>query len=469
MKSAERAVADRVAMKYFIPIYWIFIFVIYINLINSSPGFDWDASNIASWADEGRYVFPRQQNHLLQSALNLIWCNIWRFFGWQRGCLVPLRFLSCIFGASGVVGFFVLLNRIFRKKEIALFGSLGLAFCYFWWVFSTELETHLLPASLFIYCLILLFDADKGSYKNTVLLGLLHSVCIFLSGIYIFFTPAVLVGIMTASGYLQTRYKRAGCYLLSLAFFWLIPFFFAGIYFYYSSSSLKYATNVAAHIYIWFRGFERLIPFSFSNLSEIPRCYFFSIHYINRYSRWTIIAGLLFSVFYAVFFYSFLRRAKIFVKNFFRVVLIALCIIIPYQLILLIYEPVNAQRYTHFLSAVWLLLCCLTYPLFLDKQKFKQALPFIFVTLIFFCNLVFYILPRHLLILGPAQREILGNLYLQADSFYRQGDYAKAIERYEKAYRQLIGTFDQSNPEVKRVSDKMAVLYDKIYLKEYLR
>ncbi|MFH0764402.1 MAG: glycosyltransferase family 39 protein [Candidatus Omnitrophota bacterium] len=282
-------------------LYGFLIFLIYLASINNSAGFEYDTLNISFWADSGRFISPFQQNHLLQSTLNLIWCNAWKFFGYSKDCLMPLRVLSCIFGAAGVAGFFILLRRIFKEDKIALFGSLSLAFSTLYWGFSTDLETHLLPTAVFIYCLILLFDLNGLDRKKVLLLGLIHGVCIYLSGIYIFFVPAVIAGIITINDNWRSRYRLAVWYLLSLMVFWVIPFLFIGLYLYKINSDFRYADYIGRHLYIWFRGFEKLIPFSGLNLAKIPICYFGAVHSITKLSRIMVSIGIIMFIFYTAY------------------------------------------------------------------------------------------------------------------------------------------------------------------------
>lgn len=448
--------------KLLILLYGFLIFLIYISTINNSEGLEYDASNIANWANRGMFIFPHQQNHLLQGILNMAWCKAWKFFGYTKDCLMPLRVLSCIFGAIGVVGFFILLHKIFKKNIIASFGSLGLAFSVLYWGFSTDLETHLLPTAIFIYCLLLLFDLEKFNRNKLLLLGFIHSICIYLSGIYIFFIPAIISGIVTVKGASLDKYKAVGWYLFSLLIFWVMPFLIIGMHFYKAYSDFRYADNVMRHLFIWFRGFERLIPFSGLNLVKIPACYFNVIHPITQLGNMIILGiGIIFLNFYIMAFLMFIRNRRNIINKFSRVILIALNIIIPYQVVLLIYEPLNIQRYTHFVSAFWLLLSCAVSLLFMSKKKLL-LMPFIFIALLFFVNLIFYIYPRHLVVLGPVREYKLQRLILRADNLYKLGRYNEAAEAFNKANEVLITTFGHNRPEVATGFDKLANVYEKM-------
>jgi len=380
-------------------LYLLLILVIYILTINTSfIKYQWDSVEIASWADKGKYVVPYQQHHMLITGLNLIWCNIWKFFGYNGRCLMPLRFLNCIFGAVGVTGFFILLSKIFRKVITAVFGSLGLAFSIYYWAFSTDAEVHILPISIFIYCLILLFSFEEFKIKKVILLGFLHSLCIYLAGIYVFFVPAIIAGIIINIGNRQNIYKALIWYLFSLAMFWAIPFFVIGIYHYGINSGLKYSNDIARHIFIWFRTSECLIPLRWYNLfnARVAFCYFCTIHYINRCDGLTIFWGFIAIILYLLFLPVFLKNSKEMVKNFSKLLLIVFCMIIPYQFITIIYHPFNAERYVYFLPALWLLLSFIAYPFFTSRLTLLRILPFILIGFIFFTNLLFYIYPRHL-------------------------------------------------------------------------
>lgn len=445
--SNKRGVRWSSIKKVIILLYGVLIFILYLSSINNSQGLEYDVSNIANWANRGMFIFPRQQNHLLQGILNLLWCNAWKFFGYTKDCLMPLRVLSCFFGAGGVAGFFILLRKIFKKNIIALFGSLGLAFSVLYWGFSTDLETHLLPTSVFIYALILLFELDRFNRKKIWLLGLVQSICIYLSGIYIFFMPAIIVGIATIKDNSGNKYKLVAWYLFSVTVFWVIPFLVTGIYFYQVDSGFRYADDLARHLFIWFRGFEKLIPFSALNLVKIPACYFNIVHPITQLGNAMILGmGIIFLIFYFLVFLIFLQNNRDIMNKFSRVIWIALSMIIPYQLVLLIYEPLIIQRYTHFLSAFWLLACCAIYPLFNGKRKLL-TIPFIFITLLFLTNLIFYIYPRHGVILGPIREYKWKKLNLEAQNLSKLGRYAEAAEAFEKANLVLITTFGHNRLE----------------------
>ena len=386
-------------------LYPFFILIIYILTVDTSVmKYEWDAVRITSWADKGLYIVPAaynytaQQHHMLLTTLNTTWCGIWKFFGYNGSCLMPLRFLSCIFGAAGAAGFFILLHKIFERVTIALFGSLGLAFSIYYWAFSTNVETHIFPVSVFIYCLVLSFHLEKFEIKKVILLGFLHSICMFFTSVYIFFMPAIIVAMIINISNREVLYKALLWYLFSFLLFWAVPFFIIGLYSYKVSSGLRYSDGVMEHMFIWCRGFEPLIPFRWVNLlnARIPYCYFSAVHYINRCDGPTIFLGFIAIILYVPFFLAFLINYKDILKKFLKLVLIIFSIIIPYQFILLIYEPFNAERYIHFLPALWMSMSFLAYPLFAGRLKPLRLLPFVLICFIFFTNLLFYIYLRHL-------------------------------------------------------------------------
>jgi hypothetical protein len=277
--------------------------------------------------------------------------------------------------------------------------------------------------------------------------------------------PAVIVGIVTIKDNSRNRYKAVAWYLFSLMIFWVIPFLVIGIYCYKADSGFRYADNMMRHLFIWFRGFEKLIPFSGLNLVKIPACYFNTIHPVTQLGNVIILGiGITFLIFYIMAFLIFIQNSRYIINKFSRAILIAFSIIIPYQIVLFIYEPLIIQRYTHFLSAFWLLACCAIYPLFIGKKKLL-LIPFIFIALLFLVNLIFYIYPRHLVILGPIREYKFKKLNSKAENLYKLGRYSEAAEVFNKANEVLITTFGHNRPEVATGLEKLANVYEKMQRK----
>jgi hypothetical protein len=159
-------------------------------------------------------------------------------------------------------------------------------------------------------------------------------------------------------------------------------------------------------------------------------------------------------------FLIFIQNNRAIINKFSRTILIAFSMIIPYQLVLLIYEPLSIRRYTHFLSAFWLLVCCALYPLFIGKKKLS-LIPFIFIALLFSVNLIFYICPRHLVILGPIREYKFKKLSSKAENLYKLGRYSEAAEAFDKANEVLVMTFGCKGLEVATGLAKTANMYEK--------
>lgn len=170
-----------------------------------------------------------------------------------------------------------------------------------YWQFSTDLETHLLPAALFVYVLILLVETRKTAVRRILSAGIIHALCIFLSGVYLFFIPAALTAVMTAKGILRGRLKNLAAYLATLTACWTLPFFALGVLFYRMDCGLKYADNLSGHLFLWFRSFEKLIPLRAVSLQNIIPCYVRTLQYITLNNRLTISLGLFSTLFYAAF------------------------------------------------------------------------------------------------------------------------------------------------------------------------
>ncbi|GEM_PF-6014722 len=440
-------------------IYTAAILMTYLCTIDNSVGFDNDASAIASYTDYGMYVVRTHQDHLLETVMNKAWFDLFRFFGFQGSAIMPLRFLSCIFGALGVVGFFILLRIIFGLNRVAFFGSAGLAFSFFYWVFSTDIEGHLFPQAVFIYCLILLFrlDGNKAGAKIR-LLAILHSICNFLSTIYIFFLPAIVVGILTCGDSFKNRRRLLLSYLKLMFFFWLLPNLAVAVYFYFYGAEgwLKFSPDLFRHLFNWFKDEVELQPFRLVNL---PVYYTHVINYTYNLPR--ALAGAVIS-FYVFFAFLFIKNIKNIVNNYRRVLLVVVALIVPYQLILLVYEPYNLERYSHFLIGFWLILAILMKPCLVNKKIWLRVLPFLFVLFTFYLNLTFYIYPRHIVVLGPIRQGWIDNLNKQVEELYKKGQYQDALGPLREIGRILVRTFGYNDPHVVKYVDRLAGLYIKI-------
>jgi len=147
---------------------------------------------MAQAASENKLLVNGQENHILQFFVNGIINRLLVFCGYRGLNMSPLQALDAIFGSAGVAIFFLLLNGIFKNKAVALLGCLGLAFSREYWVYSTILETHIIPTALLISCLYFINRTkDKYPSKEILIATFFYALALYYSEVYIFFMPAI--------------------------------------------------------------------------------------------------------------------------------------------------------------------------------------------------------------------------------------------------------------------------------------
>lgn len=120
-----------------------------------------------------------------------------RIMRWSDNAVRPIQLTHAIFGAIGVIFFFLAL-ALFVPRTWSFIISLGLAFSYAWWYYSTHLDYTIISHSLsciFLYLLAsLCYSQSSGKFQWQVLaLGFVNALTILYLVTGLLLIPVILV------------------------------------------------------------------------------------------------------------------------------------------------------------------------------------------------------------------------------------------------------------------------------------
>lgn len=380
---------------------FITIFTLYASFLSKQHNFD--SVELALLAEKG-YFFSFLSGHLLRTVLNKLWYDIWKFFGYKEGALVPLQILDVIFGTLGVVLFFIFIKNITSNIYISLISSLGLAFSLGYWHYSREVETHIIPCALFILCLVIFSKIDEdNSIKYFFLLGFIHSLLYFLSIVYLLFLPTFLAFSMLKGRRLIKKLKYVFCYLASLLTIWLIPLSILGSAWY--KSFPKLGINV---VHKWLMRMGGIVSFIQKSVPQGLGGILNNIIPLHLSPTLTTIILL----FCTLFLFLLIMNLKEIFKLHSKEIIISLISIFSFAPFIIAYSiaysPGDIQHFVPLLIFAWLIFALSFEHLFsYTKAKLIRSLPCIFVSIIFTVNLLGFILPTH----NPANNYSLQRSY----------------------------------------------------------
>ncbi len=164
---------------------------------NAHLSFAQDALLYSYWIEIGSVT--NINRHFLWNFLFFLIYKIWNILGFGGGALRAGQVISAIFGASGIIIFYLITEELLPRKEdiierVLFTGFYAFSFSY--WHFSGEANPQTFSNFLRLF-LTLFIIRSKGntSYKRTILLGTLSGF-VFLSellGITLIFSLMVMI------------------------------------------------------------------------------------------------------------------------------------------------------------------------------------------------------------------------------------------------------------------------------------
>ncbi len=384
---------------------FLFVFSVFISFpVQTHVKHGQDSTGFVYSAEQSRLfrflIFPSR--HLFYVPLAKSFYSIWKFFGWPYTAMLPMQFLSSLFGAAGVLVFYSVLKVVFDEDRVfSLIFSFFLAFSYAYWFFSAE-ALQAIPALFFrlLGVLILLKTYNSVSLKPLFYIGLVHIVGIFFDSPGIVFVPimSILIFLLMIPKFnVKETLKRVSVYLCS------IVFVLVSVY------SLAYRLNFTNH-----SSFLSFYSFLFGKAPfHVPEnSYFlfssFSTFLISLFGRERFFESILFGYsegFLVLFLFLlsiiFLCIARKNLSWLHRVAFIfSLLWILAWFPVIILQEPGCLEHYLYFTPAVWIAVsvalrylydrfCC---ALLIKKHIFNIVLFFILV-LFSVNNFVYAILP----------------------------------------------------------------------------
>lgn len=374
----------------------LYFFFVGVYLSFLSRHYDYDSLSLARWAEEGLFFVRYQQFHLLNYTINTLLFNLFKFLGYKEGAILPLQILDGVAGACGLVVFYLLIYRLFKRKFISLVTTLGLGFSSEYWHYSTEVETHIL--SIFFLLLSLYFILKDSPYykKSGIFVSMIFfALAVFSSTAYIIFLPFFLLVIFTSLNPLSEKKVSAKSLIKYVLLFWLIPYCLIGFivqwnYFFpyfLEGKYLKFFKKIGLYMFFWFRSHEKFSPIQFDDI------YFIAQNITRMLFGFTSnpILGLglfFFSIAFLVLNYRLLERKSK------RVGFCCVVMCFIFLSVFFIYEPFNTQRYTPLLIFFWILIAlCMSVSDIVFPGKILKVLEFLIVIGAGILNFSFRVFP----------------------------------------------------------------------------
>lgn len=142
--------------------------------------------------------------------------SVSRIMNWSERATLPIQLTHVVFGTIAVVFFFLALVR-FVPRNWSFVISLGLAFSYAWWYYSTHLDytinSHAMSC-IFLYLLVLLFysKSEARLHWRVLALGIVNALAILYLLTNILLIPVALVALLLSK---KSRFDIA-LYLFSM-------------------------------------------------------------------------------------------------------------------------------------------------------------------------------------------------------------------------------------------------------------
>ncbi len=168
-------------------------------------------------------------HHLLYTFLGRMVFLWGRAHGANWDGLVALQFMDLAVGLSGVLITFHLLVRETGNRLLASLTSLGLAFSFSYWYFSTSPGVRIFASvtPLFAWYVLTYLKNQKPWFGLAV--GSAHALAVLGHQTNLYLGPAFLVGIWcTGNKSFAERFKTTLCYLFALGFWVLAVYGFVG-------------------------------------------------------------------------------------------------------------------------------------------------------------------------------------------------------------------------------------------------
>lgn len=201
--------------------FYLFLLVLALYFSFLSKFYYFDGILYAIWTELGIKYTMFHPHHILYCPLGFVILKLFRLFGYfkEGGYGVHLIFqsINALFGALGVVLFFVLMKRIIKDIGLTVLVSLLFAFSYGYWNFSIHIH-GIMPSCFFLIATLFLLQKSKSPYskRNYLLIGLAHGMAILFHVSAILFLPAALISMILRIKERSVRLKAILLYSLSL-------------------------------------------------------------------------------------------------------------------------------------------------------------------------------------------------------------------------------------------------------------
>ena len=358
---------------FFMPVSFMFFLSLY--QLFRTQNYNFDSILYARMVESGVDLFDTR--HILQHHLQRIFYLACLKMGYVGDAIIPIQFLNSVFAALAVSLFYPLCKSITKNHRISAFSSLFLGFSSGFWRYSTSGEILILPVTLLIICLYLVFKAGK---KNIMIAGAVFGleVCMYQS--HILYGPAIIAGILLRSNKRETRIKEAIYFFLNAST--VILLIYGGVWQLFAGGKMNPLTwflGMTTHS-VWTGFTEKSISHAMHSAQTVL------MHPGGiALAFWIILILVIFRDIYCNFGMAQTNRQE-HVTSF-----LLILFFIPAQLY---YNPGNDQQLIPMLIPLWILVSIGLADIIKGNRVIGLALPILILLMLFLTNFIFSVLPE---------------------------------------------------------------------------